>query len=81
VAQIGFVVAEVVAAAGIIVVVVAAAAAAAAASILLVAVAGGRPVVGVRTPPSVPSGKTNETTQDISDVLGLPPAPLAAGTG
>jgi len=79
VAQIGFVVAEVVAAAGIIVVV--AAAAAAAASILLVAVAGGRPVVGVRTPPSVPSGKTNETTQDISDVLGLPPAPLAAGTG
>jgi hypothetical protein len=77
VAQIGFVVAEVVAAAGIIVVV----AAAAAASILLVAVAGGRPVVGVRTPPSVPSGKTNETTQDISDVLGLPPAPLAAGTG
>jgi len=78
VAQIGFAVAEVVAAAGIIVVV---AAAAAAASILLVAVAGGRPVVGVRTPPSVPSGKTNETTQDISDVLGLPPAPLAAGTG
>ena len=78
-AQIGFAVAEVVAAAGIIVVV--AAAAAAAASILLVAVAGGRPVVGVRTPPSVPSGKTNETTQDISDVLGLPPAPLAAGTG
>lgn len=77
-AQIGFAVAEVVAAAGIIVVV---AAAAAAASILLVAVAGGRPVVGVRTPPSVPSGKTNETTQDISDVLGLPPAPLAAGTG
>ena len=77
-AQIGFAVAEVVAAAGIIVVV---AAAAAAASILLVAVAGGRPVVGVRTPPSVPSDKTNETTQDISDVLGLPPAPLAAGTG